>query len=784
MPLRIFPVFRDEEELPAYSDLSAAVIAALNRSLNLVVLCSPKACESRFVDAEIRHYKSRNGAERVFAVILDSGEGGNAPEAYLPLPLRRKVSQKGEVSEEPEHHGQFDFRNEGGEQGWTSREAHRRHLLQMGMDGADAEIESTARAAKLESTKLRLIAALLAVDELVLRGACERREASKAQSRRRQTKAWLAGLAIAGSSLAIALVQGTQDGAAAAAATEAARRQTAVAKRLSKESVAAHEEITAVQAQSAYVEGLRLAAGNPAGAVAEFERGAKLGHLPSQAQLGRLLVSGAAGKDRAAEGWALVESAARKGDAPSMALVGSRWAETASDPAKQAEGLAWLRRGAGQGDELCRLELARLLSPTRPQEACEILENAARAGSSEAAWRLSQMSGGALDAAARLSWLLQAAKADHTNAQREIGIALCEGKGINRDLPAGIAWLRKAAEKSDEIALKKIVAIYDDDSNIPSKTWDALRWHIDGARAGSPLSMVRAAKAIRGAEAQPVTKAEAMGWLRRAAKAGVTEACLELGEWTLLSAKNTADLEAALAEFEAGAKSGHAACMVMSAKIHLAIEKRTGPDGVRGEAALAWLRKAESLGHWEGRRLLAGLIRSSAPTQAATLLRRGIESKDPEAARELGSWMASEAASSSERAEALRVFHQGAMLGSQACLRGMATLLIYRKTVPATEDQRLAMLADMRKAGSAGDAAMMAAAGWLCAGHNDAEAHAWIKLAWDRGMRATECERALRALEKRMTPAEISAAEAKRAELGQKIRPSAKSGPRPAAAPQ
>ncbi len=46
---RITPVFRDRDELATSSDLPQALKSALERSENLIVLCSPKAAESRWV---------------------------------------------------------------------------------------------------------------------------------------------------------------------------------------------------------------------------------------------------------------------------------------------------------------------------------------------------------------------------------------------------------------------------------------------------------------------------------------------------------------------------------------------------------------------------------------------------------------------------------------------------------------------------------------------------------------------------------------------------------------
>ena len=45
IPQRIFPVFRDEEELPIDADLSSSIYRALDNSQCLLVICSPRAVE-------------------------------------------------------------------------------------------------------------------------------------------------------------------------------------------------------------------------------------------------------------------------------------------------------------------------------------------------------------------------------------------------------------------------------------------------------------------------------------------------------------------------------------------------------------------------------------------------------------------------------------------------------------------------------------------------------------------------------------------------------------------
>ena len=48
IPERIFPVFRDEEELPADADLSSPIYRALDASRFLIVICSPRVVGSTY----------------------------------------------------------------------------------------------------------------------------------------------------------------------------------------------------------------------------------------------------------------------------------------------------------------------------------------------------------------------------------------------------------------------------------------------------------------------------------------------------------------------------------------------------------------------------------------------------------------------------------------------------------------------------------------------------------------------------------------------------------------
>lgn len=83
VPEKLYPCFRDREELKAARDLRTILDNALQRSNHLVVLCSPAAARSRWVDHEIRSFSELGKSDRIHAVIAE-GE----PDEVMPPALR------------------------------------------------------------------------------------------------------------------------------------------------------------------------------------------------------------------------------------------------------------------------------------------------------------------------------------------------------------------------------------------------------------------------------------------------------------------------------------------------------------------------------------------------------------------------------------------------------------------------------------------------------------------------------------------------------------------------
>jgi hypothetical protein len=71
VPNRLVPIFRDRDELPTSSELGDNLQRSLQQSRYLIVICSPAAAQSRWVEEEVRAFKGWNGRDRIIALVAD-----------------------------------------------------------------------------------------------------------------------------------------------------------------------------------------------------------------------------------------------------------------------------------------------------------------------------------------------------------------------------------------------------------------------------------------------------------------------------------------------------------------------------------------------------------------------------------------------------------------------------------------------------------------------------------------------------------------------------------------
>jgi hypothetical protein len=162
-PRHFYPIFQDREHLRASSSLDEILKEALRQSRFLIVVCSPFAAVSKWVNQEIHYFKSLNRSDCILPVVVEGrpSAGPGEPEACFPPELRMSPETE-DVSSE-------------------------RKLQSPG--AADARPDQDGR----EHALLRIIAGLLAVDVT----AVARRERWRRLARRAWMaltgKAWIGG---------------------------------------------------------------------------------------------------------------------------------------------------------------------------------------------------------------------------------------------------------------------------------------------------------------------------------------------------------------------------------------------------------------------------------------------------------------------------------------------------------------------------------------------------------------------------------------------------------------
>ena len=106
VPKRLIPIFQDRQELASATELGAVINAALRDSACQIVICSPDAARSRWVNEEILAFKRLGREDRIFPLIV-SGEPnasalpGREAEECFPPALRFHLAADGSLSEQP-----------------------------------------------------------------------------------------------------------------------------------------------------------------------------------------------------------------------------------------------------------------------------------------------------------------------------------------------------------------------------------------------------------------------------------------------------------------------------------------------------------------------------------------------------------------------------------------------------------------------------------------------------------------------------------------------------------
>lgn len=268
IPQRIYPVFRDEEELPVDADLASPIFRALDNSKFLLVICSPRAVESHYVAQEIRYFKQLGREDRVLAAMIDGIPNAShdptkttsALECF-PEPLRHRVDAEGQLQKELAEPIAADFRLDDASQGWCSPEAYRQALRNAGsLSNTQIEQRVASYQQRCELMKLKIIAGVLGLPLGTLTQRDKAYQLELSRKRARRLRQWLAVVGVLGIVAIAGAVIARQQAHIAQEKTILAEQQAEIARQQTK--IAQEQTIIAEQQRSVAQEQTNIATEN------------------------------------------------------------------------------------------------------------------------------------------------------------------------------------------------------------------------------------------------------------------------------------------------------------------------------------------------------------------------------------------------------------------------------------------------------------------------------------------------------------------------------------------
>ncbi|WP_230954772.1 tetratricopeptide repeat protein [Burkholderia gladioli] len=233
----------------------------------------------------------------------------------------------------------------------------------------------------------------------------------------------------------------------------------------------------------------------PGAALNWFSQGAQLGDPASQAWLCNAYAYGSPGVQRRpdyAERWC--SAAARGGNTMSIKVLADKGNGIAND----TDRVYWQWLVANQGDAKYQSMLGDSYDlgggvTFDLSAATYWFRRAAEQDNTSAqtslAWHLFTGLGGRVDQYEALTWALKAAPAD-AEAKRMVGVAYAYGRGVERDLDAGRAWLEKAMAAGDDEAASDLAILYEIGPRAMRNPAQAMQLHQQGVRGGAEQSQI------------------------------------------------------------------------------------------------------------------------------------------------------------------------------------------------------------------------------------------------------------------------------------------------------
>ena len=100
---RLYPIFRDREELPTANELASVIKNALENSSHLIVICSPNSVKSKWVNEEVKYFKQLGRSGNIFCFIIDgfpniSDADNHEDRECFPAAVRYEIDKDGNLT--------------------------------------------------------------------------------------------------------------------------------------------------------------------------------------------------------------------------------------------------------------------------------------------------------------------------------------------------------------------------------------------------------------------------------------------------------------------------------------------------------------------------------------------------------------------------------------------------------------------------------------------------------------------------------------------------------------
>ena len=106
-PRRLHPIFKDREEEAASAGITVSIEQGLDKSEFLIVICSPRSAQSKWVNHEVAYFKRYHDPTKILTLIVDGEPGASfmpdhEAEECFPQSLLFKIDENLKVTDEAE----------------------------------------------------------------------------------------------------------------------------------------------------------------------------------------------------------------------------------------------------------------------------------------------------------------------------------------------------------------------------------------------------------------------------------------------------------------------------------------------------------------------------------------------------------------------------------------------------------------------------------------------------------------------------------------------------------